>query len=491
MEVRPEVSAAAPGDGPAERADGRLAPLPPESRIDVVDALRGVALLGILLVNIAYFSEPLVREFLPDPEPPSAVDRAARFVVRMVAETKFYSMFALLFGFGLAIQMGRAQQRGAAFVPYFLRRMLVLLGFAVAHVVLLWYGDILHAYALLGCLLLLFRNCRQQTLIAWACGLLLVPTVALAGVTGIAYALARPAGGPAATAPASAPPRGAGDASAPESASASGSTSTSAPAGADSASAPASAGARAGASGESASFEERWKRLLEEWYRRETEAFQRGGFTQQLERRVKNFVTSASLLVTAYPAILAMFLAGMWTARKGILHAPDAHRRRLAAGAWLGLGVGLPLNAVYAYSVDASRGDNQLAGLIAATLAFVAGPVLCVGYVSAIVLLMGTPAGRACLRPITFVGRMTLSNYLLESVLCTTIFYSYGLGLFGKLGPAATAGIALLVYAALIPWSVWWLSRFRFGPAEWLWRSLTYGRRLPMLAAAGPPIAAS
>lgn len=456
MEVRPELTASP--RPPAEP----LAPLAPESRIDVVDALRGVALLGILLVNIAYFSEPLVREFLPDPEPRSAVDRTAAWLVRMVAETKFYSMFSLLFGFGLAIQMGRAEQRGAAFVPLFLRRMLVLFGFAVAHVVLLWYGDILHAYAMLGCVLLLFRNCRQRTLIAWALGLLIVPTVLLAGITWLAIALDQPGGG-AASAPASAATT-AGVASVAQGGAATPGT------------APTSA------TSSPASFEEKWETLLTDWYHREIEVFQHGGFVQQLELRIKNFATSASLLLTAYPAILAMFLTGVWLARRGVFHAPHEHRRWLIAAAWIGLGVGVPLNAVFAWSVEMSRAGNSLAGLLAATLAFASGPLLCLGYVAAIVRFWGTWPGRACLTPLTFVGRMALSNYLLESVLCTTIFYSHGLALFGKVGPAASVGVAVLVYAALVPFSALWLKRFRYGPAEWLWRRLTYGTKLPMRA---------
>jgi len=84
------------------------------------------------------------------------------------------------------------------------------------------------------------------------------------------------------------------------------------------------------------------------------------------------------------------------------------------------------------------------------------------------------------LAPLGAVGRLALSNYLLQSLVCTTIFYSYGLGLFGKVGPALGLALTVLIFALQIPLSVWWMKRFRFGPAEWLWRTLTYGRLQPM-----------
>jgi uncharacterized protein len=197
---------------------------------------------------------------------------------------------------------------------------------------------------------------------------------------------------------------------------------------------------------------------------------------------------SAALLVVVYPVILAMFLGGIWIARRGILHDPASHRRWLVAAAALGLGVGLPLNAAYTWASDAALGGSGSAWMIAIVLAFVAGPILCLGYVAGLAFFWGTSSGRAVLAPLTHVGRMALTNYLLQTLICTTIFYSYGLGWFGRVGPAAAVGVALLVYAVQVPLSYAWLSRFRFGPAEWLWRSLTYGRRLPMRRNAAAPV---
>jgi uncharacterized protein len=100
-------------------------------------------------------------------------------------------------------------------------------------------------------------------------------------------------------------------------------------------------------------------------------------------------------------------------------------------------------------------------------------------YVSAITLGMLNPAWQSRLQVLAPVGRMALTNYLLQSLICTTIFYGYGLGFFGQMGSAAGIGLSLLIYFLQIPFSHWWMARFQFGPMEWLWRTLTYGRRQP------------
>jgi uncharacterized protein len=151
-------------------------------RIAVVDVIRGVALIGILLVNMAFFSGPVFYDQAAGitrfDTPP---DRAAAWLIRFLGEGKVYSLFSILFGLGLTLQMARAEARGVSFVPLYARRMLVLLGIGLLHAFLLWYGDILVAYALLGFPLLLFRKRAPRTLLIWAGALLTVP-VALFGL---------------------------------------------------------------------------------------------------------------------------------------------------------------------------------------------------------------------------------------------------------------------------------------------------------------------
>ena len=113
------------------------------------------------------------------------------------------------------------------------------------------------------------------------------------------------------------------------------------------------------------------------------------------------------------------------------------------------------------------------------TLQSAALPTLSLGYVSTIVLLWQNPLWQRRLMPFSYVGRMALTNYLLQSLICTTIFYSYGLGLYGRVGPLVGFFLGIVIYGLQIPFSRWWLSTHRYGPMEWIWRRLTYGSLQP------------
>jgi uncharacterized protein len=99
---------------------------------------------------------------------------------------------------------------------------------------------------------------------------------------------------------------------------------------------------------------------------------------------------------------------------------------------------------------------------------------------SGLILLAQRPSWQTRLAPLASVGQMAITNYLLQTVICTTLFYGYGFGLYGTIGGAGGILLTVLIYSMQIPMSVWWLKRFRFGPVEWLWRTLTYGQRQPM-----------
>ena len=151
------------------------APVQPADRILLVDVLRGFALLGILLVNMDLFSHPAQTLVLPLEPGTPWYDRAAVWLVLFLAEGKFYSLFSLLFGLGLTLQMARIEGRGARFAPVYARRLVVLLGIGLIHAFLIWIGDILTYYAMLGFLLLLFRKARPRTLLIWAAILIALP----------------------------------------------------------------------------------------------------------------------------------------------------------------------------------------------------------------------------------------------------------------------------------------------------------------------------
>jgi len=132
---------------------------------------------------------------------------------------------------------------------------------------------------------------------------------------------------------------------------------------------------------------------------------------------------------------------------------------------------------------------SPLAGLWQ-ILTLIAGPVLSYGYLALFVTLTRTDAWRHRLQPLAAAGRMALSNYITQSIICTLIFYSYGLGLFGQVGAFVGLVISVTIWLVQLGVSVVWLKRFRYGPLEWAWRSLTYGKRQTMALLASRPSAA-
>ena len=161
-----------------------LAPTQQVERIQIVDILRGFALFGILLVNMALFSRPFQSILFPaDPSMPW-YDRAAEWLIHTLAEGKFYAMFSLLFGLGMVLLMERIQARGGRFVPLYVRRLLALLLIGLVHAFLIWPGDILILYALVGFPLILFRKARPRTLLIWAVILIAIPLLLTAASTG-------------------------------------------------------------------------------------------------------------------------------------------------------------------------------------------------------------------------------------------------------------------------------------------------------------------
>jgi uncharacterized protein len=404
----------------------KFGPVARAERNPTIDIIRGIALLGILLVNLDLFARPFQQLLFPlDPATPT-LDRAADWIIKWLAEGKFYSLFSFLFGLGFGIQMIRAEAREISVVPTYLRRLGILFLIGLAHILLLWAGDILTFYALAGVALLLFRNAKPRTLIVWAVILLAVP-------------LALSALGTAAVV--------GGRAVSPE---------------------VAAQIDRAFATQDSM-FRSAWN---------EADAvYRHGSFVEVMGQRVRD----AGFVVFGYismgPAILGMFLIGLWFARRGVFGDVEGHVHLFRALVRWGLPIGLLGNAIYAALVQGvSRAEPGLTLLAAMTGYCVGVPLLSLAYMSGLTLLMRRETWRTLLRPIGAAGRIPLTVYLAESLVGTTLFYGYGFGLFGRTGKAAGVLIALAVYAGLVWFSVWCTSRYRYGPMEWLWRRGTYGK---------------
>ncbi len=417
-EGQPESAAAAPQAGPVARAE----------RIQVIDVLRGFALLGILLVNMELFSNP-VQQAIFGLKEWSGVDRLAVWGIRFLAEGKFYSLFSLLFGIGFALQIQRAETRGTTFVPFYLRRLGILLLIGLAHAIFIWTGDILVLYALVGAiLLLLFRRRSPRTLLIWAGVMLAVTILINAALTGL-VALAQLS---------------------PE--------------------------AAAELSREFAQTEAN----LRADAAHAGQVFASGSFAEITAQRLSDLAFVYQFAAFLAFNVLAMFLLGLYIGRKGILRDIPGHLPLFRRILLWGLPLGIVGNLVYvAFIEGASRSEPEWQSLIAVVGQTLGAPALALSYAAAIILLVQHDTWHARLAPLAAVGRMALSNYLLQSLVATTLFYGYGFGLFGKVGPALGILITLAIFGAQIPLSVWWMGRFQFGPVEWLWRTLTYLRPQP------------
>lgn len=370
------------------------------------------------------YAWPMALSRLGWAESTGLADRLAGFFIRLLAEGKFYPLFSFLFGFGLAMQMTRAEASGAPFAQLYRRRLVVLLGIGLLHAVLLWYGDILVTYAVLGFLLLAFRHRRPKTLLIWATVCWVLPVV-MTGLLFLAIGGAMP---------------------------------------------PAAAGllqriAMAGSAEDVTAVA------------RSIQIYGHGTFGQIVAQRVRDLEALYLIGLFSMPTIFAMFLVGLWTGRRGIFSDLAGSRTLLKNLAHWGLAIGGIGNLGSVLAHDLSGGGLS-ADFIAEAAHALTAPVLMFGYVATIALVMTVPSWQRRLTPLAAVGRMPLTNYLLQSLICTTFFYSYGLGVYGRIGLAQGVGLAAIIYAAQVIWSNWLMRRFAYGPVEWLWRAITYGRRL-------------
>ncbi len=170
--------------------------------------------------------------------------------------------------------------------------------------------------------------------------------------------------------------------------------------------------------------------------------------------------------------VMALFLLGLLVGRMKFFEQLSAHQSTLKKLALWGLLIGVPLNALFVFV------ENPWWASLGFTLG---APALAATYISGLSLLSLQEYGTKLLAPIALVGRIALSNYVMQSVVCALIFNGYGLGLFEKVGAAGLWGITFALYLVQILFSSWWLSRFQFGPLEWVWRSLTYGKKQPFV----------
>lgn len=407
-----------------------LTPVQGSERIDALDVLRGFALLGILLMNIEAMVGPLNGALTGIDPALTGADRWADALIYFFVQGKFYPLFSLLFGMGFAVMMQRAAEAGRPFVRIYLRRVLALLAIGLAHALLVWSGDILTTYALVALLLLLFfRDTPTSRLPKWGIAFLLLPIVLmlLSGLLVDAAGLA---------------PKGAGE----------------------------MAAARAEVAAEMASTLESQR-----------QAQGVGSYAQAVAQRGRDLAMMMTYLVFWGGQLLGLFLLGAWFVRSGAIARPHEHPALYARLRWVALPAGMALmGASILLTPTVEMGILGLRDSAAMGLAMAGGVLMCLGYLAWI--LRGLQSGPlvGALTALAPAGRMALTNYLAQSLICTFIFSGYGLGYFEQLPRAWQVPFVLGFYSVQVMVSHWWLGRFRFGPMEWLWRAVTYLQWPPM-----------
>ncbi len=441
-------------------ASGELEPVQQHERLTVIDALRGFAIFGIFTVNITFFAEPLLEGLNHGNLAEAAAHELwAWMAMRVFSEYKFVSLFSLLFGIGLVIQMNRAKQRGANFAPVFMRRLLVLAGFGIIHGLLVWYGDVLLMYAAAGFILLAMREMSPRALLFSAIGFFLAGWFILS--TCVAAGMLKSASQSAGSSSPEAVTEKSGDAGL--------------------------AAIDSGAGAES--VDDRWDRWWEaiassnfnvegpEFARAETIAYKEGPFLAAFIMRSLTYAMGVvfSFVLGGFGLrILAMFLLGAALMKWNFFDASRRvwHVRLFAAG----FAIGLPLEALMAAAYWSSGFDMNWMTLGSESLHYLGSAALFLGYVGGMTLLASSHAAGFITKALAAVGRMALTNYLAQSVIATFIMYWWGLGLFGEFDRAQQLLLVVCIFLGQIALSVVWLRYFRFGPMEWLWRSLTYGK---------------
>ncbi len=390
----------------------------PEQRLQHVDAIRGLALFGVLLVNLFSQDQLALTEQQVEQMPSAAIDGWIGMAINVLWTGKAQALFSMLFGFGFAVQMQRAQERGVAFASVYVRRLLILLVVGCAHLWLFFAFDILHVYATMGLVLLLAYRLPTPWLLRAGLALsLLVWPIFYWWLDGSAPGAEQPA--------------------------------------------PLEA-------------------LWDEGIRRRSVLFLGRDFPAYAHELWRSSFSEYLLTpygLTYFLYVFGRFLLGYWIARMVFLGRPAEHSALFDIERpillWGGLTLALAEEAIwglgFAYSTRLF--------LFTTLMDELAKLMLACAYALILIRLMQRGTWSRLTRGLAAVGRMALSNYLCQTLVFLFVLYGFGLGLLPIAGASFCLLLTVLAFSLQVLISSAWLAHFRYGPAEWLWRYLTYGRR--------------
>lgn len=402
-------------------------PVSISERADILDILRGIALLGICLANYPVFSLYIFQT----PEtlatmPTASIDKWVDYFHFIFIDGKFYSLFSLLFGIGFSIILLRTKAKALG-LSVFYRRIVILILMGLAHSLLLWQGDILLLYGLIGLILPLFRNVTNRNLILFWALLILFPILMdlIKVVSENRWNVSKPMERMAMVADA-----------------AYGITDTN------------------------------WRT----WFMDHPKyvdllKYNQSGILWRYQELLEN---------NRFFKVLGMFLLGLYVGKNLIYRKMEENKSLLKKVQIWGFSIGLPISVTYAFlELDDHRLPEAFALMDTAAYVFSVVP-LSLAYTSTICIWFLKGSHSKLLKLFSAPGRMALTNYILQTLLGILIFYGIGFGMGGTTGLIYVILIALGVYGLEMVFSHFWLKYFNYGPLEWIWRQLTYGKRLPL-----------
>jgi uncharacterized protein len=398
-------------------------------RLQALDLIRGAAVLGILIVNMQLFSMPDALSVNPFAlGQPSNSDLTIWSVIQVLAESKFMTIFSMLFGAGIVLMTSRVERRGANPGRLHYRRMFWLLIFGLLHAYLLWHGDILVFYAVCGMLVYAARRLQPRALAALGIVMLAIGT-SISGAFGLTWA------------------------SLPDEA--------------------------------RTEWQSYWQPAASA-VGAERAAF-RGSWVEQERQRVRMSLDTHLGDIVAWGIWRAggLMVLGMALLKLDILTGRRSRRYYVTLAA-VGLATGLPLVAWGLREFFAHRSSLPDSVFLVPLWNYWGSILVALGYIGVLMTMWTSGVMPGLIARLSSVGKTAFSCYILETVICTTIFYGHGLGWFGGVDRLQQLLLTFAVWVALLLLAPLWLRRFQYGPLEWLWRRLTYGTVMPSPAGSEP-----
>lgn len=396
-----------------------ITPLQAKQRIDFIDILRGFALFGVLIINIYTFSQPPSGHIGSSYNDLHGFQEIFAWFINIFITGKFYTIFSFLFGLGFAIQIERLRSKTDKYISIYVRRLFILIAIGFIHAIFLYTGDILKLYALNGFLLLLFRNSSPKKIFIWAASLSFVMILIFSAAT--------------------------------------------------------ISDMNQSAESDSTEIETKSDDRLTH---KEKEAiwsktYENGSLYEITKTRIEILydVEMISFYIISPFVILPLFLMGAYFGKKKIFQNLKANKKLFRKMQLWGLLFGILLSA--ALVAESILYDNE-SGTLKSFISQLNNIAMASFLVGSAVLLFLNNKLSALYKPLKCLGQSALSNYLLQSLVFGLLMFNYGFGFAGKFNVSEIFCIAVALFILQAYLSVLWMNKFRFGPAEWLWRSLTY-----------------